>query len=362
MARPAGGRNIADMRRRSGREIVGAGVGALVAGAIVWGVATDDPNAKPDIAGQQANLCTAVQVAADSMPDPAPKAADEACANGFHAVPETKTFAASEPGCPRPSDDEVTPIARTTVAARPRIAFFAPRIGSLPGDGPARVGGVTLPAGSRCPHYWATDAPTTDALALARRLARMFPQTGLWPILWDVDESPDHYTRSSGDPRDADRIDAEAALRRVWTDRTDGRRFGGLAPGSEPPATFPDPFGKLAESDELRSSNGQVLLLVPVHRPADAIAMTGFIQSEVAPDAALTAVARSWEERFGAFVVSMGPVTLGMAVSAPPAGGDQAKALEEEQWGFAPESDDRDDATIAAELPDLHFWAFGWPD
>jgi uncharacterized protein DUF4253 len=337
---------------------------AAVVGLVLWG--TDVANRGDDAgaAAEQSRLCQSVRRAATTLPAGASRAAEAACGNGFHRVPTTTRAAVSERGCDRPSDDQVTSVSRLTAAApAQRVAFFAPRVGSLPRSGTATVGGVALPRGSRCPHYWATDAPTTGAVALARRLARVFPQTGLWPVLWDWEESPDHYARSSGDPRRADRVEVEAALRSVWkTYRSDGASFGGLAAGGTPPAREPDPYAQLAASGDLESSTGQVLLLVPVHRPADAIAMLGFIQSEVASDAALTAVARSWEERFGAFVVSIGPGELGVSVSAPPTAANQARALAAEQSAFAPEGDDESLDVVAAALPHRDYWTFGWPD
>jgi hypothetical protein len=91
--------------------------------------------------------------------------------------------------------------------------------------------------------------------------------------------------------------------------------------------------------------------------------MLGFIQSEVASDAALTAIARSWEERFGAVVASIGPGTLGLSVAAPPTTAAQAHSLAAEQSAFAPEGDDGDDLNaVAATLPDRGVWSFGWPD
>jgi hypothetical protein len=348
----------------NGIVVKGIGVAAAV-GLVGWAIeANYDPGVKAGAAAEQSRLCQSVRQAVTTLPAQASKAAEAACRNGFHSVPTTTRAAVSERGCDRPSDDRATAVARLTVAAPARrIAFFAPRLGSLPGSGTATVGDVALPAGSRCPHYWATDAPTPDAIALARRLARVFPQTGLWPVLWDWEESPDHYALSSGDPRRADRVDVQATLRRVWKAyRSDGARLGGLAAGRTAPDTVPDPFAQLAASGELTSSAGQVLLLVPVHRPADAIAMLGFIQSEVASDAALTAVARSWEERFGAFVASIGPGSLGLSVSGPPTTATQARALAAEQSAFAPEGDDRDLDAVAAALPHRGFWSFGWPD
>lgn len=144
----------------------------------------------------------------------------------------------------------------------------------------------------------------------------------------------------------------------------------GLAAGSNHEGdTGPNPFRELAASRTLESTAGQVLLLVPVNRPADAITMLGFIQSEVASDPDLTAVARSWEQRFAAVVTTIGPGTLGLAVGRPPGDADQALALAAEQDAFAPEQGAGEGPTLAKALRAdgpgdraRGFWAFGWPD
>ncbi len=56
-----------------------------------------------------------------------------------------------------------------------------------------------------------------------------------------------------------------------------------------------------------RLTSGSSLLLVPANRPADVLSVLGgLIATEVMSDAELTAVARSWEERFGTVVVGIG--------------------------------------------------------
>ena len=288
----------------------------------------------------------------------------------------------SAPGCQdlAAENERPTPIRRRTIRAPERpVPFFSRRVGVLPDDGPATVAGVKLPRGSRCPHYWATDAPVREAIELASRLAAAFSETGLWPILSDVSEDPDHFAVFTSDPTLADRMNARAVLRKAWSEYLDApERFPGLAPGATEGSGAPaDPFGTLARSrpPEAMPEAGWVVILVPVSRPADVISMVGFIETKVMSDEALTTVVRSWEERFGAVVTTVGPGTLGLSIGAPPRDRDQALTLAAEQTAFAPEDGEvlgpDDLPALARRLrggsPELglrsrSFWAFGWPD
>jgi hypothetical protein len=335
---------------------------------------------------EQSRLCSGTRAAAKQLAREHPElsaqavqgAAEQACHNGFRKVPEgPPRIAVSSVGCDDAGDDTVAPISRRRVAAPDgRTPYFAPRAGVLPRTGAPTVAGIKLPAGSRCPHYWATDGPTPDALKLAKRLAAAFPQTGLWPVIWDWPETPDHYRRSSGKPSGADHLEVAAVMDHVWaTQRTDGARFPGLAAGSRKAGAAPvEAFGTLAESKVLESppEAGWVLVLTPVNRPADAIATLGFVQTEIMSDARLTTIARSWEERFGAVLALVGPGELGFAISDPPRSSEQARALATEHDTFSPDNADTDDAQQARTLLDgapdraaTHwrgFWSFGWPD
>ena len=245
----------------------------------------------------------------------------------------------SAPGCQdlAAENERPTPIRRRTIRAPERpVPFFSRRVGVLPDDGPATVAGVKLPRGSRCPHYWATDAPVREAIELASRLAAAFSETGLWPILSDVSEDPDHFAVFTSDPTLADRMNARAVLRKAWSEYLDApERFPGLAPGATE--------GSGAPAD-------------PVSRPADVISRVGFIETKVMSDEALTTVVRSWEERFGAVVTTVGPGTLGLSIGAPPRDRDQALTLAAEQTAFAPEDGEvlgPDDLPALARLPTM---------
>src|SRR5262249_12411650 len=152
-----------------------------------------------------------------------------------------------------------------------------------------------------------------------------------------------------------DGLDVHDVLEQVWQAPIPplARRSGGT-----PPA---DPFGVLQRSGELGAE--AVLILVPVNRPADVGSVLGVTESEVVSDPQTTAVLRSWEERFGAIVTSVGPGTVELSVGSPPTSAGQALRLANEQMAFAPDSYPPSAvADRARELLTFEVWGFGWPD
>lgn len=343
--------------RKLSRGQWGGIAAAVVVGAVVIGHRRDPVDAQ---------ACLAFRDAAREIEEAKP-VADEVCEKGVSYVPELPPDPPdSSPGC-RWNDyfGQPSALRRDQVAAPERpIPYFAPRAGALPGDGPATVAGVALPSGSRCPHYWATDAPVPDAPALASRLAEAFPQTGLWPVLFTGFDDPDAMSDPTRDPRDVDTLDPEAVLRKA----TYGAPFDGLAASSG--AKRPDPFGAFVRMEAGEPAADPLLLLVPVNRPADAVALLGLIQSEITDDLGLTAVVRSWEERFGAVVTAIETGSLGLAIGDPPANALQSRALARELRAFAPEDGLHEEREVAraiegdGQIEDLsrEFWWFGWPD
>jgi hypothetical protein len=335
----------------------------------------------------QGQICAQVHAEAESMPEAvraeAHRQARAACEAGFGEGPDSTLTVNSAPAPARakgpaaeaeqgdPAD--VAPEDRATVPPPAEAPLRARRLGRLPRDGRAVVAGVRLPQGSRRHGYWATNAPAREAVTIADRLARAFPKTGLWPVLWAWEETPDDYAVPES-PAGADDVDVRAALARVWARyRTDGTAFGALAHGSAGPVSTPrQPFAQLAGAGGLEASDGAAVLLVAVRRPADAVAAIGAVQSEVAPVADLTAVARSWEDRFGAVLVALSPTTMTFSVGSPPDDEDQVRALAAEQIAFAPEGDtaevDEQAAALArdgaggGDATSRDVWFFGWPD
>src|SRR5262249_8345798 len=80
--------------------------------------------------------------------------------------------------------------------------------------------------------------------------------------------------------------------------------------------------------------------LIPVTRPADAVTAIGWTgprncSNDAAP---LSAVPRSWEDRFGAYVVGIGFDTLAVAVERPPESEAAALAVAAEHFAFCPDN------------------------
>jgi hypothetical protein len=245
------------------------------------------------------------------------------------------------------------PFYRRVTPRRPRrtaeppaspIPFFAKRSGGVPSARRPTIAGVRLPPGRRAPDslpsYWISDEPLEAAGDAAATIARAFAETGLWPLLWPWDEDPAAYLDQPIEPDRVDAIDVEAVLRRGW-DRLAahpaglvepvGPRFPGLAAGSlVAPAGARDPF-QLAELLSVAAR----LMVVPCNRPADCVALIGGLAVEV-DGAEISAVIRSWEERFGAVLVAVEPTLATLAITAPPGAPDQALAAAAEQLAFCP--------------------------
>jgi hypothetical protein len=345
----------------------------VLAAAVNSAVAGTDPRARSAV-------CKAARQAADEFAAHAPETSREsldalkkdACSRDPVMAPSGKASpVAGTPGCHMPSDaDRRSPGPRRAAEPARPIPFFAARSGRLPATGTPRVGGIQLPAGSRCGPFWSTDAGVPDSFELARKLAAVFPSTGLWPVLWS--EEPDPYINGGGEPGRVDSLDAEVILRRAWKGHDAERRpFPGLA-AAEPAAKqrAVEPFGNILESSlEEQPPGGPILMLVPVNRPADILAVLAPQNTVYFSDNELTAVLRSWEERFGAVVTALSAGGVDLAVGAPPRDDEQLNRVVAEHRTFTP------DLWTAADLQKLlrssrttrgitsaHYWALAWPD
>ncbi len=205
--------------------------------------------------------------------------------------------------------------------ARP-VPYYAPRFGEVPPEGTPTVAGLRLPLGIRLPEvgpvsYWGSIEPLDDPGAFTAPLVAAFPQTGLWPLLWAwEDEPPSGYATGHADLDQLGTVDAEDFLRRLG-----GEDFEGLAAPSTLPDALADPFAEINDKPEPRW-----LLLVPCNRPADVAAVLDWQYSFVA-HAAITALLRSWEERFGAVPVEFSPSELTLHAIAPPTTQEQERLL-----------------------------------
>lgn len=81
--------------------------------------------------------------------------------------------------------------------------------------------------------------------------------------------------------------------------------------------------------------------------------------------AKFSAVVRSWEQRFGARVVAVGPATLHLSVAAPPTATEDALLVAAEHFAFCPDNVWQNShphalTAYAERLIDTHCWEFWW--
>lgn len=285
-----------------------------------------------------------------------------------------------------------------TASLDPRLdiptALVAAKPGTLPHDGSVTVGGVDLPAGHRCrsehieapdrhPVLWATDAPVAEAGHVCRRLQAAFAHTGLWPVILEPLHGQDDAPWETGDfePGDPQRIvgvDLHDTLEELWRDavpdpvepddtidpfiaRVD-RAFPGLAEGNES-----------CSAAEVHAAIGEVLDhvdadrigLVPARRPADVLTVLGWMGA-LNHDLEmwrLSAVLRSWEDRFGAYLVGLGFDTVEIAVAAPPVSLVPSVAVAVEHFSVCPDIVRQGAGSIEAyaeQIAGARVWSFWW--
>jgi hypothetical protein len=224
------------------------------------------------------------------------------------------------------------------------VAFFAPRSGPIPRARGAELAGLQLPPGRRYARglpaaYWGSVEPVPNVELIAGELASAFAKTGIWPLLWRFEEDPDAYLGGHGDLDAIYRVDVEEVLQQSWSQApwlpgsTDPfTDFPGLAPAAKQSSPALNPFAGERVGAEA------CLLLVPCNRPADAITMLGGLAGEVeAP--VISALLRSWEERFSATAYEVAPDLVKLSVAAPPATQEHALLVAAEHMAFCPPAD-----------------------
>ena len=271
--------------------------------------------------------------------------------------------------------------------------------GALPDTGRVTVGGVTLPdgalkfadpnfsrRGNRDAALWVTDSVVPDAPAVWAALARQFPTTGLWPLLiMDLRRMP--FTRdASGRPWDTGEFDPDDTAKIDGLDGSEITRalWPGIFPdGDVDPDFLPlmKPFGAaspgLAEPVRTCGRNlSDVVMgfrqparigLVSVRRPADVLTRIGWSGPiNVTEDMAeYSAVLRSWEDRFGAYVFSLGFASMFVAVERVPPDRANRQLLAAEFFSLANEQGGRstpfrDVGDIAEQIARTSTWEFAW--
>jgi Domain of unknown function (DUF4253) len=105
--------------------------------------------------------------------------------------------------------------------------------------------------------------------------------------------------------------------------------------------------------------------LVAASRPADVLPLVGWSGPDWLPDTRpVAAVLRSWEERFGATLLSIGPgAVIRLLAERPPRDSGTAQRLAAEHFAFCDECGGqglRYVSAIAASLVNAPIWTFWW--
>ncbi|MEU6389485.1 DUF4253 domain-containing protein [Streptomyces sp. NPDC046939] len=224
----------------------------------------------------------------------------------------------------------------------------------LDGLPPGRLLGPCKPP---YPVVWLGDGPLRDAADWWRRLYAQRGETGLYPLLL---EYPYDSLQPASGPYGAG-VDAGSWLRSRW--RPDEwppfEKWPGLA---RPAEVMRDPdvcAGEVA-TGLVRDGLARCPALVQIDRGADALAALrwrGMTEQ-------MSAVLRSWEDRFGVRVVGLGHASLYLSVAGPPTEAHQARVLAAEHFLACPDvffADlDLDWDTYHEELMGRHEWRFWW--
>ena len=250
------------------------------------------------------------------------------------------------------------------------IAPFRPGLGAPPVQ--------TLPPGRWHGRIWVSDEPLTRPERYLSCVAE-FDRSGLRPGRltdaprlaargedWLDDRghlAPAAHRVGSADPAEV--------LARWWDTsccdgaclRPFGARFPGLARRSHRRS---DPLAEAGNTGSILSTRTSHRLgLVQTSRPADIPAHLGWTGMIKLTDqvAELSAVLRSWEDRFGATLLSLGFDSLVLSVSAPPRNQARALTVAAEHRAFSLPTYLAQPGNLreyAAELVQSRLWRFSW--
>lgn len=265
--------------------------------------------------------------------------------------------------------------------------------GRLPDEGPVRLGPVTLPPGrliTSClvgePVAWATidHLPEPDSGCIWNALSAAHSQTGLVPILLDSLDGDGKRPWDDGEfsgPMDTGRVDAldpATVLEELWAWQLPSPEEEAENPGfiqARAPFTRQFPGLAPAEHTRLPADRRQAELdalwpgrigLIAADRPADVLLALGWDgTANWGPEFSfqMTAVLRSWEERFGARLVKVGFAEISLLIDRPPRSTEHAQRIAAEHFVFCDECAGqglRDIPRITASLMGASIWTFWW--
>ncbi len=264
----------------------------------------------------------------------------------------------------------------------------------LPGDGELRLGSVVLPAGRRVapdddepPVAWVTTQALPEPGPVWAALAELREQTGLVPVLLphDGDQmSADWFFAEPGDLAEAGRLQAADVLAARWEyklpDGAEDEMEGGRLSAMHAPFSRQFPGLASAQASSLTPGLRHGALhtlaparigLVPAQRPGDVLPVVGWSTFDefyepvpVSNATWLAAVLRSWEDRFGATLLSIGPrAEIQLLLDRPPQTTQAALAIAAEHYAAADRSGnpgERDIQSIAKTLVGAPTWTLWW--
>ncbi|MFE7586033.1 DUF4253 domain-containing protein [Streptomyces gardneri] len=257
------------------------------------------------------------------------------------------------------------------------MAMIPNQLPLLVSDPTGRSLGLDLPPGAvtgpaDAPYLWSGHGAAGPAAWAALRPAAR--TAGLLPVLLGGDWGLDRWElmpERMSDPADHE---ADEVLADFW-DANASEEIPGSAgwPGLAPAQPYDtDPDAAAATVAEMLTEPGFWLedarpALVPARRSADIPAVIGWTgplnhENDVAR---LSAVLRSWEDRFGARVVALTFDQLVVSVASPPRTVEEAEAVAAEHFAFCPDNitqghhDNLRDYARKA-LLDTPVWSFWW--
>ncbi|MGW0808041.1 DUF4253 domain-containing protein [Nonomuraea sp. NPDC002799] len=224
------------------------------------------------------------------------------------------------------------------------------------------------------PAFWMSDEPVSGADWAVLRACH--PRSGLWPVLLDESAQPWAIGQVIPDePRQIDHFSAEGFMTEVWQEWVgqmpqealdELEPYGAICPGPAAPGALKAAPEAVADwlAGEL-AGKGMPLGLVAAARGADALAVMGWQGALHHNDwmVPMAAVVRSWEDRFGVRVVSVGFNTLDLSVAAPPVDPEHALHVAAEHWAFCPDNVVQGPGDLQAYAEQIiggHAWSFWW--
>ena len=249
------------------------------------------------------------------------------------------------------------------------------------------AGRVVCPEDGGSPVYWLSDEPAPSGAWSRFRAGNA--EWHLWPLLLRGEDDRPEYPWQVGEVSPAnmtpaDQHDAAEQMQNRWRDYTEwhdtddeflskaertaitapfGRDWPGLCPDitlQGPPDEVADGYAEFLHDDRTR------LGLVAVERGSDSLWVTGWSGplNYDNDSGVFAAIVRSWEDRFGARVVGLGPATLELSLAAPPLTRQQARHVAAEHFAFCPDSvwqgGYHNLEEYAASLIGQNCWSFWW--